>query len=117
MLRGSLDELIEFVYYVYDINGDRSLAREELSVCLKSCIRPNYGIPDDEIDESEREIVEMALKKLDVDQDGQITYTDFQRAVKLDPLLLQAAGIFLVFRSISHFSKFTALLNFFHLFW
>jgi hypothetical protein len=38
MIRGTLDELIEFVYFVYDINGDRSLAREELYFCLKGCM-------------------------------------------------------------------------------
>ena len=35
MLRGSAEELIEICYFVYDMNGDRSLAREELYQCLK----------------------------------------------------------------------------------
>ncbi|OXA42827.1 EF-hand calcium-binding domain-containing protein 1 [Folsomia candida] len=92
MIRGSLEELVEFVYFVYDMNGDRSLAREELYHCLRGCMHPGYGIDADELEECEREIVEIAMKKLDVDRDGQITFPDFQNAVITDPLLLQACG-------------------------
>jgi len=92
MLRGDVDELIEFVYFVYDMNGDRSLAREELFHCLKGCIHAGYGVDSDEIEEVEKEIVEIAMKKLDIDRDGQITYEDFLNAVHIDPLLLQAVG-------------------------
>jgi len=92
MLRGDVEEMIEFVYFVYDMNGDRSLAREELFHCLKGCIHAGYGVDSDEIDEVEKEIVEIAMKKLDVNKDGQITYDDFQDAVYADPLLLQSIG-------------------------
>jgi Ca2+-binding EF-hand superfamily protein len=81
MLRGSTEELIELVYYIYDMNGDRSLAREELYQCLKGCIVPGYGVDNEEIEDAERDIVEIAMKKLDVNRDGQITYEDFQNAI------------------------------------
>lgn len=42
-----------------DMNGDRSLAREELSHCLKGCMYLGYGIDSDEIDECERDIIEI----------------------------------------------------------
>ena len=92
MLRGAPEELIEFCYYVYDMNGDRALAREELHQCLKGCIIPGFSVDQEEIDECERDIVEIAMRKLDKDRDGQITYPDFRLAVKEDPLLLQACG-------------------------
>lgn len=92
MLRGTLDQLIDYTYSVYDINGDGSLAREELHHCLKGCIYSGFGIDDDEIEDCERDIVEIAMRKLDTDRDGQITYDDFVRAVKRDALLLQACG-------------------------
>lgn len=41
-------------YRVYDMNGDGSLAREELYHCLRGCIYPGYGIEADEIDDAER---------------------------------------------------------------
>jgi Ca2+-binding EF-hand superfamily protein len=50
MVRGDSEELTEFCYFVYDMNGDRSLAREELWQCLKGCIYPGYGLDNDEIE-------------------------------------------------------------------
>jgi len=92
MLRGDFQQLIDFVYYVYDMNGDKSLAREELSHCLKGCMYLGYGVDADELDECERDIIEIAMRKLDVDKDGQITEVDFQDACYMDPLLIQACG-------------------------
>lgn len=74
------------------MNGDRSLAREELSQCLKGCFLPGFGLEADEIEDAERDIIEMAMKKLDVNHDGQITFDDFMNAVRGDPLLVQACG-------------------------
>jgi len=92
MMRGDEDEMVEFCYYVYDMNGDGSLAREELYQCLKGSFLAGYGLEPDEIEDAERDIVELALKKLDVNRDGQITFEDFKAAVKTDPLLIQACG-------------------------
>jgi len=92
MLRGDFAQLIDFVYCIYDMNGDRSLAREELNHCLKGCMYMGYGVDADELDECERDIVEIAMRKLDVDKDAQITEVDFQRACYMDPLLIQACG-------------------------
>ncbi len=73
MLRGDAEELIEVCYFVYDMNGDRSLAREELYHCLKGCMIPGYGLDQEDIEDAEKDIVEIAMKKLDVNRDGQIT--------------------------------------------
>jgi len=92
-MRGDMDETIEFCWTVYDMNGDGSLAREELHQCLKGCFIPGVGgIDYDEIEDAERDIVDMAMRKLDVNHDGQITFDDFQKAVKADPILVQACG-------------------------
>jgi len=90
-LRGTLDEHVHFTYFCYDINGDRSLAREELFHCLKNCLIRTSGIEED-VEESVKEIVEIAMRKLDTDKNGQITFPDFQAAVNSDPLLLEACG-------------------------
>jgi Ca2+-binding EF-hand superfamily protein len=92
MLRGTPEELVDFCYFVYDINGDRSLAREELHQCIRGCIVGGYSVENDEIDECERDIVDICMRKLDKDRDGQITYPDFVNAVTDDPLLIQACG-------------------------
>jgi len=92
MLRGTTDELIEWCYFVYDMNGDGGLAREELHHCLKGSLFPGYGIEADEQDECERELVEIAMKALDVDRDGQITQQDFDIACTKNPLMLVGIG-------------------------
>jgi len=93
LCRGSPEQLIDFCYTVYDINGDKSLAREELSHCLKGGLIPYAGVINaDEIEEGMREVVEIGMKKLDKDKDGQITQEDFTNACYSDPLLLQSIG-------------------------
>lgn len=57
-----------FVYWRYDLNGDGGLAREELHHCLKGCIYTGYGIDPDELDEAEREIVEIVMRTLGEDE-------------------------------------------------
>jgi hypothetical protein len=85
--------MTDFCYDVYDINGDKSLAREELQTCLKGGLLPYDGvIGGEELEEGIREIVEIGMRKLDQDKDGQITQTDFKNACLLDPLLLQSIG-------------------------
>jgi len=92
LLRGSIDELIETCYFIYDMNGDGGLAREELHQCLKGCIIPGYGVEADELEDAEKDIVEICMKKLDHNRDGQITFDDFRTAVRIYPLLLVACG-------------------------
>lgn len=93
LCKGTPDQLIDFCYNIYDINGDKSLAREELLYCLKGSLIPYSGVlSNDEIEEAVREIVEIGMKKLDRDKDGQITQPDFENACYHDPLLLQSIG-------------------------
>lgn len=81
----------EYLLLLLNILGDRSLAREELYHCLKNCLIRTAGIEED-VEESIKEIVEIALKKLDKDKNGQITFSDFHAAVLADNLLLEACG-------------------------
>ncbi|CAG7659284.1 unnamed protein product [Allacma fusca] len=91
LLRGTLEEYIGFCYFIYDINGDRLLGRDELFFCLKNCLIRSAGIEED-VEESIKDIVEIAMKKLDADKNGKISFSDFETAVKDDPLLLEACG-------------------------
>lgn len=47
---------------------------------------------DEDPEEGVRDLVELALRKLDVDKDGKISYQDFLEAVTEEPLLLEAFG-------------------------
>jgi len=71
LLRGSLEEQTEFCYTIYDINGDRSLSKEELFQCLGNCLIRTQGFEED-VEESIKEIVDIAMKKIDIDKNGQV---------------------------------------------
>lgn len=47
---------------------------------------------DEDPDEGVKELVEIVLKKIDVDADGKVSKLDFQETVEKEPLLLQAFG-------------------------
>jgi len=95
MLRGSFDEQVNFTFEVYDMNGDNSIRREEVHSYLRGCFRPVASVPNEDEEDFkafESEIVDLAMRKLDVDHDGVIAYGDFHDAVSVDPLLLQSLG-------------------------
>jgi len=92
MIRGTMDEMAEFCFSVYDMNRDGGLAREELHICYKGCFMPGFGIEPEDMDDAERDLVDIAMKKLDYDKDGVITLEDFKNAVRDDPLLVVACG-------------------------
>ena len=90
ILRGSLEQHINYCYDIYDFNHDHGISREELNHLFRGCL---LNIPTDE-DASDhiREIVELALRKFDEHRTGVISRESFRAAVIRDPLLLQGLG-------------------------
>jgi Ca2+-binding EF-hand superfamily protein len=91
LLRGNLDEQIKYCYTVYDLNGDGGIGRQEIENLLRGCLIKVPGI-DEEMLENYKDLVDIVLKKLDGDKQGQVTFDSFRSAVYRDPLLLQALG-------------------------
>ncbi|CAI2733156.1 unnamed protein product [Schistosoma spindalis] len=89
-LRGTLEEKIKFAFDVYDLNSDGRITREEMFQLLKYSLVKQPT--DEDPDEGIRELVEMAFKRLDMDHDGRLNYTDFQQAVEDNALLLEILG-------------------------
>ncbi|NXH86402.1 EFCB1 protein, partial [Edolisoma coerulescens] len=90
LLRGTLDEKIKYCFQVYDLNGDGYISREEMFQMLKNSLLIQSA--DEEPDEGIKDLVEIALKKMDHDHDGKLSFTDFEKAVKDENLLLEAFG-------------------------
>ncbi|XP_062363849.1 calaxin [Cinclus cinclus] len=90
LLRGTLEEKMKFCFAIYDLNGDGYISREEMFQMLKNSllIQPT----DEEPDEGVKDLVEIALKKMDHDHDGKLSFTDFEKAVRDENLLLEAFG-------------------------
>ncbi|CAL1681857.1 unnamed protein product [Lasius platythorax] len=89
-LRGSLRDRITFCFHVYDLNNDGYITKDEIFQLLKNCLIKQPG--EEDPDEGVKDLTELALKKLDVDHDGKISFRDYEIAIKEEPLLLEAFG-------------------------
>ncbi|NXR08330.1 EFCB1 protein, partial [Semnornis frantzii] len=89
-LRGTLEERIKYCFEVYDLNGDGYITRDEMFQMLKNSLlrQPAEEDPDEGI----KDLVDIALKKMDYDHDGKISIVDFEKAVRDENLLLEAFG-------------------------
>jgi hypothetical protein len=47
---------------------------------------------DEDPDESVKDLLELVLRKLDLDRDGKVSFQDFQMAIREEPLLMEAFG-------------------------
>ena len=89
-LRGTLQERINYCFAVYDFNGDQSLARDEVYHLLKNSVMKNPQEEDPE--EGVRDLIDIVMKKLDVNRDGFVSFEDYETTVKAEPLLLEVFG-------------------------
>ncbi|NXO67725.1 EFCB1 protein, partial [Phainopepla nitens] len=90
LLRGTLEEKMKHCFAVYDLNGDGYISREEMFQMLKNSLLIQSA--DEEPEEGVKDLVEIALKKMDHDHDGKLSFTDFEKAVRDENLLLEAFG-------------------------
>ncbi|XP_040584443.1 EF-hand calcium-binding domain-containing protein 1-like [Mesocricetus auratus] len=89
-LRGTFEEKTNFCFEVYYLNGDGYISREKIFDMLKNSLSQQF--PEEENDEGIRELVDISMKKMDHDNDGKISFADFEKAVKKDRLLLEIFG-------------------------
>ncbi|XP_065838118.1 calaxin-like [Oscarella lobularis] len=89
-LKGEQDEKIKFAFTVYDLNGDNYISKEEVFHLLKHCLVKSST--EEDRDESIRELMELAMKKMDGDHDNRLSYSDYLDGVHKEPLLIEAFG-------------------------
>lgn len=89
-LRGTREEHMKFCFEVYDFNSDGYISRDEMFGLLKKAVVKQSV--DEDPDEGIKDLVELALKKLDLDGDHRVSFLDFQEAIKQESLLLQGFG-------------------------
>jgi Ca2+-binding EF-hand superfamily protein len=89
-VRGTEEERIMFAFVVYDLNNDGYITKDEMFPMLKACM---IKVPTEEDpDEGVKDLLDLVLKKLDIDKDGRVSHNDFKTAVLNEPLLLEAFG-------------------------
>uniref|UniRef100_A0A667FV62 EF-hand domain-containing protein n=1 Tax=Lynx canadensis TaxID=61383 RepID=A0A667FV62_LYNCA len=79
-----------FCFEVYYLNGDGYISREEIFDMLKNSLHQQSS--EEENDEGIKELVDITLKKMDYDNDGKISFADFEKAVREERLLLEVFG-------------------------
>lgn len=90
-LKGTLEEQARFCFGVYSMRGeDGYISREEMYLLLKNCLVQHQQ--EEDAEEMQKDLVELALKKMDVDHDGRISIEDYTKAVVQDRLLMEALG-------------------------
>uniref|UniRef100_A0A8C9DK31 EF-hand domain-containing protein n=1 Tax=Prolemur simus TaxID=1328070 RepID=A0A8C9DK31_PROSS len=89
-LRGTFEEKLKFCFEVYYLNGDGFISQEEIFDILKNSLHQQSS--EEETDEGIKELVDIILKKMDYDNDGKISFADFEKAVREDRLLLEVFG-------------------------
>ncbi|CAO1395980.1 unnamed protein product [Diamesa tonsa] len=89
-LKGTPAEKTAFCFRVYDLNGDGFITRDEMFLLLRNCLIRNQN--DEDPDEGVKDLVEIALRKFDIDKDGKVSFLDFSSAVRNENLLLEAFG-------------------------
>ncbi|XP_075158895.1 calaxin [Haematobia irritans] len=89
-LRGNPVERAGFCFRVYDLNGDGYITKDEMFTLLRNCLIKQPQ--DEDPDEGVKDLVEIVLKKFDVDKDGKVSLEDFMATVSAQPLLIEAFG-------------------------
>ena len=85
VLRGELDEHIKYAFFVYDLNQDGLISKEEMWCMLKDALFcPRF---QEEADEGIRDLIQMTRRKLDQDRDDAISFQDFSVTVRQDPTM------------------------------
>ncbi|KAK2575993.1 hypothetical protein KPH14_007352 [Odynerus spinipes] len=80
ILHGTTDEKITFAYKVYDLLRTNRLRKEQIFPMMRGCLIAHSS--DEDPDESVKDLIELVLKKIDIDRDGFLSEEDFRTAVK-----------------------------------
>lgn len=89
-LRGTMAERAAFCFRLYDLNSDGFITKDEMFTLMKNCLIKQPQ--DEDPDESVKDLMEIALRKFDVDKDGKVSFQDYLATVTEEPLLLEAFG-------------------------
>ncbi|KAI4483756.1 hypothetical protein M0804_008016 [Polistes exclamans] len=101
ILRGTLDERINFAYKVYDLLKKNRLKKEQIFPMMRGCLIA-YS-PDEDPDDGVKDLIDLMIKKLDVDRDGYVSEEDFGTAVKeKGEVLLECMGPIFPSRNARH---------------
>lgn len=85
------EKKLRFMFRAYDIKDEGYITRESMFYFLKGCFAMAV-VSEEDAEEAPKDLVEIALKKLDFDKDSKVSYGDFAQIVSEEPLLIECLG-------------------------
>lgn len=89
MLRGTFEEKIRYCFDVYDISEGGFIKRPQMVTLISRCFDT---LPDAEAGLAAKDLTDILMKKLDVDNDGILSFADYRESVLMNPDWLQCMG-------------------------
>lgn len=81
-----LDERIEFIFGIFDLDGDGCISQEELAVVLRASVEEDGGLLTEEDATS---LVESLMQLFDTNSSSEICLAEFSHALKMYPDILR----------------------------
>lgn len=93
VLRGRMEDKLEFSFQMYDINGNGFISREEMSEVLSAMYKVESFLSNalDHVDPEER--TDSIFNQMDANCDDKLSLEEFIQGVKKDPQLVKIMDI------------------------
>lgn len=88
-LRGTLDEKIIYCFTVYDLLGEGLIKRDNMIFLMRKTVVKHQQV---DVEEAVIDLVDIIIKKMDLDHDGMVSFKDYRETVTKNPLMLQCFG-------------------------
>lgn len=88
-LRGTFEEQIQYCFKVYDMSEKGFIRRDQMIHLMRKFV---YKHHEEDVEEAVKDLVDIIIKKVDVDRDGMISFEDYQQTVLKKPMLLECFG-------------------------
>lgn len=95
LLRGTVDEKLQWTFSLYDINGDGCITKEEMKEIVTAIYELMGKVPEGcEEEQAIKEKVERLFEKMDRNCDGMITLDEFIECCTKDESIRRSIAVF-----------------------
>ncbi|XP_015368903.1 PREDICTED: Kv channel-interacting protein 4 [Diuraphis noxia] len=94
LLRGSIYEKLRWTFKLYDLNGDGCITRSELSQIVLAIHELMGKRPQGRGSTKSKDHTDMVFQKLDMNQDGVITFEEFIESCLKDEAITKSLQVF-----------------------